>query len=430
MKTVELLYGRGTVPVRVPDSAAVLRSSAPPALEDPEAAVRSCLEHPVGTPPLRQLLAERRPRTAAVTISDITRPVPNRVFLPVLLEELERSGVRREDLTVVIGTGMHRRSTEEEKRYLTGPEVYDRYRVVDHDASDPAGLVRLSDDPPVKVNRPFMEADFKIVTGFIEPHFMAGFSGGRKGLCPALVDLETIGRFHGYETLSNPGATVGVLEGNPCHRIALEVARTAGVDFLLNVVLDHGFKVAGVFAGGLEEAHAAGCAFLEPYVEAAANGPFDIVIADAGGAPLDLNHYQSVKGMCMALPALKPVGRLVQVSACTEGVGGEAYHSLLRRYRNDWQAFLADIAASGETKLDQWEFQMLCRVLDHIGTDNLHFISDGIPPETYQYLCCAPPDTVGSTGERLQRTVDRLLAEDPDARVAVMPGAPYTVVRP
>jgi len=430
MKSVDLLYGTGTVSVRLPDSAVVLQSAAPGALENPEEAVRRALENPVGTPPLKRLLAEHRPRSAAVTISDITRPVPNGLFLPVLLEELENAGVPPDEITVVVGTGMHRPSTEEEKRYLTGQEVYDRCRVIDHDSADPTGLVRVSDDPPVKINRFFMEADFKIVTGFIEPHFMAGFSGGRKGLCPALVDLETISRFHGYKTLADPRAAAGVLEGNPCHRIAMQVARTAGIDFLLNVVLNHGFQVAGVFAGDLEKAHAAGCAFLEPSITADIDESFDIVIADAGGAPLDLNHYQSVKGMVMALPALKAGGKLVQVSVCGEGVGGDAYHSLLRHYRNDWRTFLQDISASGETKMDQWQIQMLCRVLRHIGTENLHFISDGIQPEQYDYLCCAPPEPEGSPAEQLQRIVDRLLAEHQDARIAVMPGAPYTVVRP
>ncbi len=429
MKSVDLLYGTGTVSVRLPDSAVVLQSAAPEALPDPEAAVRRALEKPVGTPSLKRLLEERRPKTAAITISDITRPVPNRVFLPVLLEELESSGIRREGITVVIGTGMHRPSTEEEKRYLAGPKVYHYYRVIDHRAGDPQELVRVSNDPPVSLNREFMEADFRIVTGFIEPHFMAGFSGGRKGVCPALADLKTIEQFHGYRTLASPRAAAGVLEGNPCHRIALDVARTTGVDFLLNVVLSHDFRVAGVFCGDLEDAHAAGCSFLESFVNVKIREPFDIIIADAGGAPLDLNHYQSVKGMVMALPALKAGGKLVQVSACGEGIGGEAYHSLLCRYCNDWRTFLQDIAASGETKMDQWQIQMLCRVLRHIGTENLYFITDGIPPEDHNCLCCAPPETGGPVEERLQRIVDRLVTEQPTARIAAMPGAPYTVIR-
>ena len=430
MKSVHLRYGNEGLTVRVPQSAAVLAAKGAPALPDPAGAVRQALAHPIGCAPLRKPVRQRQPRTVVITISDITRPVPNRVFLPPMLAGLNAAGVPDTAIEIVVGTGMHRPSTAEEFRRLVGEETLARVRVTDHRAEEADTLVTVSDEPPVRICRRFAEADFRIVTGYIEPHFMAGFSGGRKGVCPALVDLATIQRFHGYATLSDPRADNGVLDGNPCHAAALAVARQVGVDFLLNVAITDRRELAGVYAGDLEAAHAAGCREVAAWTSAPCAGDYDLVVTNGGGAPLDQTFHQTVKGMCTALPALGPETTLLQVSHCGEGLGSAAYTQLLLKYGHDWQRFLADIAAaSPRTELDQWEFQMQARVLARIGAERLCLVTDGIPSETQRRLALQPVLGEGTVEERAQRFIDQFLVARPDARVAVIPEGPYVLLQ-
>jgi len=431
MKSAHLLYGTDGLTVNVPDSAAVLTGQSLPALPDAAGAVKAALAQPIGTPSLAQLVRLRNPRTVAITISDITRPVPNRAFLPPILDLLSSCGIRNEDIIIIVGTGMHRPSTGCELRTLVGEDVLGRVEVIDHRAGDPATLVRVCDTPPVSICRRFAEADFRIVTGYIEPHFMAGFSGGRKGVCPALVDLETIQRFHGFDTLCDPRADNGVLDGNPCHDISLRVAKTVGVDFLFNVAIAKDRRMAGIYCGDLEQAHAIGCRQVAEWTTADIAHPFDLLITNGGGHPLDQTFYQTVKGMCTALPGLHRGSTLLQVSHCGEGVGSAAYTELMLHYGNDWHRFLRDIEENRhETKLDQWEYQMQCRVLGRIGIENLRLVTDGIPHHLQSKLSVAPVLGVGDARTRLQRAIDCYLSANPAARVAIVPEGPYTMLRP
>jgi len=429
-KIVRMTYGVEGIDLRVPADATVLSGQHPPALANVDDAIRAALANPIGTPALADLLAAKRPRTVAITISDITRAVPNPVFLPILLETVNHAGIADADIVIIVGTGMHRPSTPAEHEKLLGPGVLDRVEVIDHRADDASTLTAVSDNPPVRVCRRFAEADFRIVTGFIEPHFMAGFSGGRKGVCPALVDLQTVQRFHGWATLADPAAREGNLEGNPCHAIALAVARTVGVEFLFNVAVTADGRIAGIYCGDLEQAHAVGCEQVARWTLARAGGPFDLVITTGGGAPLDATFYQTVKGMVTALPALGEGSTLLQVSRCADGVGSAAYTNLMLRYANDWRAFLADIAADAErTALDQWEYQMQARVLARIGLENLWFASDGIDVATQQRLSVTPLDGALAAVARAQRAIDTYCAARPGARIAVIPEGPYTMLR-
>lgn len=429
MKTVHLLYGREGMTLRVPDDAVILENQAVPALAEPARAIAEALAAPIGAPSLETIVRDKAPRSVAITISDATRPVPNHVFLPPLLEVLNRCGVADEQVIIIVGTGMHRRSTPEEHERLVGPEVLRRVEVIDHDARDDAGLVAISQDPPVYLNRRFAEADLRVVTGYIEGHFCAGYSGGRKGVCPALVDLRTIQRFHGYETLADPAADTGVTEGNPCHEIALDVARAVGVDFLLNVAITRDRQVAAVYAGDLEAAHEAGCRDVAEWTTAEVDEPADLLITNGGGFPLDETFYQSVKGMCTPLPAVGPETTMLEVTGCGEGVGSSAYHELMTCYAGAWQLFLRDIAASGETRLDQWQYQIQSRVLSRIGVDRLWLVTDGLAPEVQRQLSVTPILGEGSAQQRAQRAVDGYLADHPGARVVVVPEGPYTIVR-
>jgi nickel-dependent lactate racemase len=413
-KTVRMLYGKEGMAISVPADAAVLESKPIPPLADPAGAVKSALAAPIGCKSLAEIVAAKQPRTVAITISDITRTVPNKQFLPPLLEVLNAAGVPDPRIVIIIGTGMHRPSTAEERRLLLGEEILRRLEVIDHRPEDPSTLVKVSDDPAVSVCRRFVQADLRIVTGYIEPHFMAGFSGGRKGICPALVDLTTIQRFHGYATLANPKADNGILDGNPCHAIALKVAQAVEVDFLFNVAITRDRQIAGDVA---------------QWTTATIDRPFDLVVTNGGGFPLDETFYQTVKGMCTALPALAKDSTLLIASHCGEQMGSPAYTELMLRYDNDWRTFLADIAASNETKLDQWEFQMQCRVLEWIGQERLWFVSDGLASPTQHHVAVTPILGSGSAQQRTQKAIDSFLAARPDGRMAIIPEGPYTMLR-
>lgn len=429
MKTVKLLYGKDGMVLAVPDSAVVLEGKDVPAVADADAAVAKALARPIGSAPFADLIAAKKPTTVAITISDITRPVPNTVFLPPMLRALNDGGVDDSHIVIIIGTGMHRPSTPDERKVLLG-DIAGRVEVIDHTADKPETLVIVSDEPPVSVCRRFADADFRIATGYIEPHFMAGFSGGRKGVCPALVDLATIQRFHGYETLASPHADTGVLDGNPCHEIALTVAQAVGVDFLFNVAITRQREIAGIYCGDLVEAHVAGCREVAEWTTAEIAGPFDFVITNGGGYPLDQTFYQTVKGMCTALPALDEGTTMLEVSACDEGLGSQAYTDLMLSCNNDWRAFLADIAANKDrTRLDQWELQMQARVLERIALKKLWFVSDGIAPDVQKRICVTPLLGQAAAQARAQKAIDEYVAAHPDATIAVIPDGPHTMLR-
>ncbi len=425
--TFTLLHGRSPITIRLPASATTLKGPPISPIADPPAAVCSALQHPIESPPLQTLIADKNPRSVAVTISDITRPVPNELLLTALLDELNAAGVGDEQVAIIIATGMHRPSTPGERDIMLGKSLQQRCVVIDHQPESPDALVRISDDPPVSVNRRFIEADFRIVTGLIEPHFMAGFSGGRKGVCPALVDLNTVQRFHGYRIMGDPSSVEGRLDDNPCHEEAMRVAKLVGVDFLLNVAITHDRKAAGVYAGDMVEAHLEGCRDVARSTTAVVDEPFDLVVTNAGGFPLDQTFYQSVKGMVTALPALHAGSTLLIVSDCAE-IGSPEYADTMSRFGRDYHAFLRHIETSGRTEKDQWQYQMHIRVLELIGVERLRFVNDGLQYELQSTLAVNPVTGPGDAAARAQRFIDEYLTENPDARVAVIPDGPYTML--
>lgn len=430
-KTIPLAHGHDTIELSVPHSTRVLQSEHAPETVLGTGEIRDALAHPTGTDSLEALLRARSPRRVAITISDITRAVPNRILLPPILETIAAVGIPDEAVVIVVGTGMHRPSTEAEHETLVGPHILARYRIVDHRADDPDGLTRISTDPHVAVSSEFAEADFRIVTGFIEPHFMAGFSGGRKGVCPALVDLATVQRFHGYETLASPAAREGLLEGNPCHEIASSIARTVGVDFLCNVAINREKQIVGIYCGDLFEAHERGTRDVSLWNGVRLDETFDIVITSGGGAPLDHTYYQTVKGMCMALPALHSRSTLLIVSGCSEQFGSPEYVDVMTRYATRPAQFIADIAQTpNQAKKDQWQYQMQCRVIDRIGAGRILFVSDFLREEFLPITAAHPVGGPGTASERAQRALDRLLSEQPGSSVAAIPDGPYTMLIP
>ncbi|MEO0495276.1 MAG: lactate racemase domain-containing protein, partial [Actinomycetota bacterium] len=262
--------------------------------------------------------------------------------------------------------------------------------------------------------------------------FMAGFSGGRKGVCPGIVDLDTVQRFHGVGVMGDPNSVEGRLEGNPCHEEAMRVCGIVGIDFLVNVAITDEREPSGIYAGDWREAFAAGCADVAGWTSATLDEPYDLVVTSAGGFPLDKNFYQTVKGMCTAMPALKEGATLLMFSACEE-IGEPEYVALFDRFGNDWRAFLEHIETSGRTDKDQWEYQMQTRVLQRIGVERLVLANDGLDEATQRRIattpCPAPqgqPDADAAT--RGQAFIDAFASENPGARIAVIPEGPYTML--
>ena len=430
---VRALSGREEITLEVPDRAELFVSAYPVSTTPAVTLVLDAVRSPLGASPLRAALAARRPGEVVVVVSDCTRPIPYRDFLAPLLAEIASSGVSRSDILVLVATGMHRPSTAEERRAMFGEEVVERYRIEDHRAEDSLGLAavagRSASGATIRLNRRFVEAGFRIVTGLVEPHFMAGFSGGRKGVCPGLSSLDTVRNFHGEKFLSDPRATNLVLEGNPLHEESLSVARAAGVDFTLNVVLDKNRRLVRAYAGALEPAHEAACAFVRSSAVWPVRRPADVVLTSSGGYPLDATFYQCVKGFVSCLPAVREGGTIIAFGGCAEGVGSREYSDLLKQYAGRFDDFLADIRRPGVFTKDQWELQMQARALAKVGQKGLHFVSDGLSSEALETLTVTGhPAAPKMIGPAVQAVLDAALI--PGATLAVFPEGPYCVPEP
>jgi nickel-dependent lactate racemase len=427
---INVSSGREEFELRIPDSAELFVSTYPAPAATAAELVLDAVRAPLGAAPLRAALSSRRPGKVVVVVSDLTRPIPYATFLPALLAEIESAGVARAEILILVATGMHRPSTDAERQEMFGPETVDGYRIEDHRAEDEAGLAsipgRSASGAAVRLNLRFVEAGFRIVTGLVEPHFMAGFSGGRKGVCPGLSSLDTIRNFHGEPFLADPRAMNAVLSGNPLHEESLSVARLAGVDFTLNVVLEKSRRVVRAFAGGLEPAHDAACAFVRTCAVRPVRRPADVLLTSSGGYPLDVTFYQCVKGFVSGLPTVHQGGTIIAFGGCAEGVGSPEYVGLLKRYAGRWKEFLADIRHPGVFTKDQWELQMQARALEKVGKQGLHFVTDGLAQDTLDFMTITGHAADhGKVGPKVQSLLDRVLAAD--STLAVFPEGPYCV---
>ena len=416
---VTLAYGRSGLRVDLPDSTRVIRSRYVPGVAGEVAALRHALRHPIAGPPLADQV--RPGDTAVVVHSDITRATPNDRILPVLLAELEAAGVRRQDITLLNALGTHRRQTEAELRQMLGDAVVDNYRCEQHDACDDANLVTMGvtrRDNPVRLNRRLVEADVKILTGFIEPHFFAGFSGGPKAVLPALAGAESVLSNHGRAMIADPRATWGVTAGNPIWEEMLEVAAMAAPTFLLNVALNADKQITGVFAGELAAAHAAGCAFVKRSAMVHVNQAYDIVVTTNSGYPLDQNLYQCVKGMSAAAQIVRPGGAIVLAGACEDGIPDHGRYADLLAQGGSPQGVLDLLAQPGFAAQDQWQVQVQAQIQLHA---EVHVYSDGLSNGQIRQALFTPCRDVAATVARLQHELGR------PARICALPEGPLTV---
>jgi nickel-dependent lactate racemase len=332
-----------------------------PGLPDEAAAFREAVTKPLAGPPLRELVrAEDR---VAVVIPDLTRPLPTHRLLPWLFAALDH--VPAEHFTIVNGTGSHRANTDDELQRMVGDSVFGRYRVVNHDAHDPTTLAFAgtgADGQPLLMNRHYVEADRRIVLGFVEPHFMAGFSGGFKGIFPAVADIAAIMRYHDAKTIGHPRSTWGVLEGNPTQAIIRAQGALLPLDFCLNVTLNRDRQITRFFCGETRAAHDAGCAFSKQTAMVACPHAFPIVVTTNSGFPLDQNLYQTVKGMSAAAQVVSEGGFIAAASRCNDGFPAHGnFKSLLFGHASP-RALLDTIEAPGFSMYDQWEAQLLALI--------------------------------------------------------------------
>ena len=419
-RRVRLDYGRHGLDVDMPPETVVVEPRTVPPLPDEAAAVRDALRRPIGAPALRSLThpGDR----VAIVHSDMTRPMPNDKVLPVLLAELGAAGVAPHDITLINALGTHRAQTEAEMDALLGPDVVRRYRCVQHDARDSQQLVPLvppeSRGPRPTINRAYAEADLKILTGLLEPHFFAGFSGGPKAVLPGIAGIDAIAANHGAANLSHPRATWGVTYGNPVWDKMLAFAIDAGPCFLLNVTVDRAGRLTGVFAGALEPAHAAGCDACRAASMVCVAHRFDVVVTTNAGHPLDLNLYQSVKGMSAARQITEPGGDIVIATECADGLPDHGQYAALLREAGSPDELLRLVAAPGFSRHDQWQAQAQAEIQRNA---TVHVFSDGLTPEQIRGALLEPCADVGATVREL------LARKGPGATVCALPRGPMTV---
>jgi nickel-dependent lactate racemase len=421
--TVEILFGASQLRVPLPSAAraTVIRKPALQKLPDPHGAVRDALACPVAAKPYAELARGRR--SACILICDMTRPVPNHLFLRPLIEGLLDAGMPRERICVLVATGLHRPNEGDELAAVVGdPWVIDTVRVENHYARDDAAHVDMGVTPgrgtPIKLDRRFVDADLRIATGLVEPHFMAGYSGGRKVVAPGIAHEDTIRTFHSARFMEHPAAIQCNLAGNPLHEEQLAIVRAVGEIHALNTVIDEERDLVHVNFGEVIASHLASVAFVAHSTRVPVGRRFATVLTSAAGAPLDKTYYQTVKGMVTPLDILAPGGTLIVASACSEGFGSAEFRAAQRRLVElGPDAFLQTLLAKRYADIDEWQTEMQ---LKSLRAGRVQLYTTGLDAEERRLTGV---ETVDALDEALAAAVAR--AADP--AIAVIPEGPYVV---
>ena len=415
---IHLQYGRDGLDVNLPgENVTILRPQFVPGLADEHAGFVEAMRSPIGTGPLAQKIAATD--RVAVVIADGTRALPSDRLLPWLFAELGH--VPAENFTVIVGTGTHRPNTPEEIAGIVGPDVATGYRVINHDAYDKSTMAQArpaeGDIPALWMNREYVEADRRILIGFIEPHLMAGYSGGYKAIFPGVSDLASIMYYHRAEMIGHPRSTWGIMQDNPTQAHIRRMGSALPVDFLLNVTLNHQQQITRFFCGDVIAAHEAGCAFAKETAMVACPNYYPLVITTNSGYPLDQNLYQSVKGMCAAVEIVAEGGEIVTVARCNDGFPSHGnFAGMLAEYGSA-QAMLDAIYAPGFHKLDQWQVQKLAQVLLRAKVS----LYSELSPEQARQAHLTP---IEDLNDYLRQRVAELGTGTP---IAVLPEGPMTI---
>jgi nickel-dependent lactate racemase len=413
---VNLAYGSGHLPIEVPDDrTTVIEPAHIDGLADEKAAVLDALQNPIGSQPLLERISPDA--KICIAFTDITRATPNDRIIPWLLEHL---GGPNDNITLLNQLGTHRPNTREELETMLTPEVVANYRVLNHEPENPKELVQVgttADGTPALLNRHIVEADLRIITGFIEPHFFAGFSGGVKGIMPGCAGLETVMSNHGAKNIGDPQATFGVTVGNPLWEELRDIALKTGPSFLLNITLNEQRDITNVFAGDIIEAHKTGCVFVKKSAMQPVEQPFDIVVTTNSGYPLDLNLYQGVKGMSAGARVLKEGGTLILAAECREGVPDGSPLDDLLRSAGSIEEILAMLSTPGFVRPEQWQAQIQALVQRRAEV----LVCCELDDATLRACHLAPCADINA------EVAKRLAKLGADARVAVLPQGPLTI---
>jgi nickel-dependent lactate racemase len=419
---IDLLYGRKGLTIDLPEPirAHVIRKHPMPLLTDPEGAVRHAMEKPVACPSLQELGQGKR--YVCILMCDITRPVPNGLILPPLVEGLTRGGIARDNILILVATGLHRPAEGEELAEIVGsPEILRTVRIENHFARDKEAHVDLgttSGGIPIMIDRRFAEADLKIVTGLVEPHFMAGYSGGRKVVAPGVAYQDTILMFHRARILEHCNAANCIIEGNPLHKEQMEIVRAVGGVVAVNVVIDEERRLGFVNFGEVEASHAQAVAFMRKYAEVRIPRRFKTIVTTSAGHPLDKTYYQTVKGMVGAMDILEPGGTIIIASECSEGMGSPEFVESQRLLcQIGPQRFMSLLEGRDKARIDEWETEMLLKPL-RVGSIQLY--STGLSESDRRHVFV---ETIPSVEEAVVASV----RAQGDTEVAVVPEGPYVI---
>jgi len=413
----QLAYGEGSVCVELPDRCTtIIEPTHTPGLPDERQSVLDALEHPIQTQPLRNWI--KPGARVCIVFTDITRATPNERLILWLLAYLKV--LPPINILLLNGLGTHRPNTTSELQQMLTPAVVGNYRVLNHEPKNPDSLVRVGttrDGTPALLNRHFVEADVRIVTGFIEPHLFAGFSGGPKGIMPGIAGLETVMSNHGAKNISDPEATFGITRGNPIWEEMRDIALQAGPSFLLNVALNEQRQITGVFAGDLLAAHEVGCEFVKRSAMQPVDAPFDLVLTTNSGYPLDQNLYQGVKGMSAGARILKSGGTLILACECRDGVPANSSFEQLLHSASKPEEILSRLAAPGFHHPDQWQAQIQA-LIQRQGQVLLY---SSLPQQTVRAAHLTPCHDINLAIQ------DLVSADSNGARIGVLPQGPLTI---
>lgn len=420
---VRLAYGREGLAVDLPEEAQVIEPRYNAAIAEPLRALRQALAQPIGTPPLQELL--RPTQRITVVHCDGTRPMPNAQVLAALGEVFASARVPDSHVTLLNALGTHRENTPEEMARIVGRDALGRYRSVQSRSTDRSAMRqvgRMRDGTPVELHQAYAEADIRILLGFIEPHFFAGFSGGPKPVVPGVASQETVQHVHRAELVANPRSTWGIREGNPLWEALYEAATLEPPTFIVNVTLNDEKQITSVFAGSLNAAHRRGCEYVRERAMCPVARAFDIVVTTNSGFPLDQNLYQTVKGMSAAARIVKPGGAIVVAARCADGIPDHGEFRSLVLEGGSVEGVLQLVQSPGFSRADQWQAQVLAQVRQRA---RVYLYSEGIRPEDARAMLLEPIDDVAETVGKLAAAVQG--AGGGPATICVMPEGPQTI---
>ena len=416
---VKLAYGKSGLELNLPDKldVTIVKPKYIPGLENQSVAITEALRNPISEKPLKDCISSQN--KIAIVFSDITRATPYPLILPALLGELNH--VPDENITFFNATGTHRFNTKEEQNQILGKNIIDRFKIIQNDSNDRDSHIEVgttSTGNDIWLHKEFVFSDFKILTGFIEPHFFAGFSGGGKAAMPGLAMLETILRNHNAKNIDDKKSTWGITTGNPIFEEIKEAANFVTSTFLLNITLNRDQKITGVFAGDLSEAHAGGCAFVKETSMVPVKQPFDIVISSNSGYPLDLNLYQSVKGMSAASQVVKQGGSIIIIADCWDGIPDHGEYGKMLAEAENIETLLETIRKPGYLRQDQWQAQIQALVLHKA---DIHFYSRNLSEQQIQNAHLKPCKNIEET------VADLLNKYGKETKICILPEGPQTI---